>query len=287
MNPVRPVAVAFVLVSAASLAFGARAETPAGVSTPWVPLQASRVRLVAGPSVNKASATFTAGLELVMEEGWKTYWRMPGDAGVPPSFDWAKSTNISSLEIHYPAPIRLQEPAAETVGYKGTVIFLFAIKPKDAGRPVELKLDIELGVCRDICIPVSTSLALPVPRDATTGHAVPALAAAFDRVPRATAHRRSTDPLLATVTSELDGSSPQLTVQARFPAGDKSGDIFIEAPDGIFVPLPRRLPNAADGSARFRVDLSRGGNASELKGKMLTLTLVSDAGASEATWRVP
>ena len=53
------------------------------------------------------------------------------------------------------------------------------------------------------------------------------------------------------------------------------------------MPLPKRLPDGADGTLRFEVDLSRGGNARELRAKTLTLTLVSDVGATEATWTVP
>jgi hypothetical protein len=85
------------------------------------------------------------------------------------------------------------------------------------------------------------------------------------------------------------------TTSVHFPRDSQSADLFIEAPDGLYVPLPKRLPNAAaraeadanDGLVRFEVDLARGGNARELKGKTLTLTLVSDAGATEATWTVP
>ena len=71
------------------------------------------------------------------------------------------------------------------------------------------------------------------------------------------------------------------------PEAVRGADVFVEAPEGLYVPLPKRLPDAADGTLRFEVDLSRGGNAHELRAKTLTLTLVSDAGATEATWSVP
>ena len=84
------------------------------------------------------------------------------------------------------------------------------------------------------------------------------------------------------MTATLDGPSPRLEFEARFARGGKGGDLFIEAPDGLYVPMPKRLPDAADGTARFEVDLSRAGIARDFKGKTLTLTLVSDEGASEA-----
>ena len=89
------------------------------------------------------------------------------------------------------------------------------------------------------------------------------------------------------MTASLDGGAPRLSIEARFPQGGRGADVFVEAPEGLYVPLPKRLPDAADGTLRFEVDLSRGGNARELKAKTLTLTLVSDAGATEATWTVP
>jgi hypothetical protein len=84
------------------------------------------------------------------------------------------------------------------------------------------------------------------------------------------------------MTASLDGPEPRLQFEARFPRGDKGGDLFIEAPGGLYVPMPKRLPDAADGTARFEVDLARSGVAADLKGKTLTLTLVSAEGASEA-----
>jgi len=85
----------------------------------------------------------------------------------------------------------------------------------------------------------------------------------------------------------LDGERPHLVIEARFPPGSRGGDVFIEAPDSIYIPQPRRLSDGSGDTQRFEVDLSRGDNARELKGKTLTLTLVSDAGATEITWTVP
>ena len=109
----------------------------------------------------------------------------------------------------------------------------------------------------------------------------------MERVPRQQASRRASDPELRRVTASLDGNAPRLSIEARFPQGGRGGDVFVEAPEGLYLPLPKHLPDAADGTLRFEIDLSRGGNARELKAKILTLTLVGEAGATEATWTVP
>src|SRR5262245_57588765 len=73
----------------------AKAAAENTVATPWMELQGARLRLIAGPAGN-GSARYLAGVEVVLADGWKTYWRMPGDAGVPPSFDWSDSANTAS-----------------------------------------------------------------------------------------------------------------------------------------------------------------------------------------------
>lgn len=255
--------------------------------SPWVELHAARVRLLAGAPVVKSARSYLAGVEITLDEGWKTYWRTPGDAGVPPLFDWKGSTNVAAIKVRYPAPRRLQEPGAETIGYTSAVIFPVEVVPGDPSKPVGLELTLEFGVCRDICIPAEAKLSLALLPSQLEGDPAPALVAALGRVPRPQASRRATDPEMRRVTVDLDGGTPRLSIEARFPQGGRGADVFVEAPEGLYVPLPKRLPDATDGTLRYEVDLSRGGNARELKAKTLTLTLVGDAGAMEATWTVP
>jgi len=257
------------------------------LASPWVELHAARVRLVAGAPADKSARSYLAGVEITLAEGWKTYWRTPGDAGVPPSFDWTGSTNVAKIEVRYPAPSRLDEPAALTIGYKNSVIFPVEVTPRDAMRPVDLELSAQFGICREICIPADTAISLTLVPSQLEGEASPALLAALERVPRPQQSRRAGDPELVRVTPSLGDAAPHLTIEARFPIGDPSADVFVEAPEGLYVPQPKRLPDGADGTLRFRIDLVRGGNAHDLEGKTLTLTLVGDAGATEATWTVP
>jgi DsbC/DsbD-like thiol-disulfide interchange protein len=252
-----------------------------------VELHSARARLVAGPPADKSAKAYLAGIEISLDDGWKTYWRMPGDAGVPPLFTWTRSTNVASVRVLYPAPHRMKEAAAETIGYTKAVLFPVEVVPRDAGKPVALALEAEFGVCREICIPAQAELSLALAPASLDGAAPPAILAALERVPRPQAGRRAGDPRLERATASLAGPSPRLLIEAAFPVGATGADLFVEAPGGIYVPLPKRLPDAADGTLRFEVDLSRGGTAKDLAGKTLTLTLVSDGGASEAAWKLP
>jgi len=279
-------ALAAIALSIATVAHG-QGAAPADVASPWVELHAARARLLAGPPAAKASKAYLAGLEVSLAEGWKTYWRMPGDAGVPPLFDWTGSANAATIKVHYPAPHRLQEPGAQTIGYSSAVIFPIEVIPADASKPVDLKLTAEFGICREICVPAEAKFSLALSPRQLEGQPLPALVGALERVPRPQNGRRVGDPELQRVAASLDGNRPHLSIDVRFPNGDRGADVFVEAPAGLYVPLPKRLPDGADGTLRFEVDLSRGGNARDLQAKTLTLTLVSDAGATEATWAVP
>lgn len=256
----------------------------ASAATAWVELHASRARLLAGPALTPGGY-YVAGLEIVMADGWKTYWRMPGDAGVPPMFDWTGSANMAAAKVLYPAPMRMAEAGGETLGYKQSVLLPIEVTPQDPAKPVVVKLALEFGICREICIPATASFELTI-APGRTGAPPREIAAALERVPRLQASRRKDDPELKRVAVHGDGTNPRLTIEAAFGGGGKAADVFIEAPDGLYVPLPKPAAVDAGGVMRFETQLSPS-LAQDLKGKTLTLTLVSEAGATEAQWTLP
>lgn len=275
------------IVAALAAAASPQSQAATDLASPWTELHAARVRLIAGPGAAKQSTSFLAGVEISMADGWKTYWRVPGDAGVPPVFDWAASDNVGAIKVLYPAPKRLSEPAAETIGYKGSVVFPVEVTPLDAAKPVVLKLTLEFGVCRDICVPAEAVMAITIPAKGWSGGPpLQPIAVALERVPRPRAARRASDPDFKRVMATLDGPEARLVVEAAFPGGSNGAELFVEAPDGLFVPMPTKSEQPG-GVVRFASDLARGGNAKEFKGKVLTLTLVSEAGATETSWTVP
>jgi DsbC/DsbD-like thiol-disulfide interchange protein len=287
-------------LGAAGLVGPAAAQSQAAAqAAAWTQLLNARARLIGGAPAARDARSYLAGVEIALDEGWKTYWRMPGDAGVPPNFDWSGSSNVAAVTVLYPAPQRMSEPAADTVGYKHAVLFPVEVVPKDASQPVHLALALEFGVCREICIPAEAKLSLALTPTEMASQPSPAVLAALEHVPRRAASRHAEDPRITRASAFLEGGEPHLVVVARFPKGDRGADLFVEAPDGLYVPMAKRVPNPssagetrleADSSAdlvHFEVDLARTGNAHELKGKTLRLTLVSDAGASETNWTVP
>lgn len=250
------------------------AAAVAGVVSEWVEGHGSRARLISGGGI--------AGVELELAEGWKTYWRFPGEAGgVAPSFDWSKSTNLENAQVLYPAPKRFTDAVGDTIGYKGSVVFPVRLKAKDASKPIDVRLAFGYGVCRDICIPAQALLSLTVPPDTAISEE---LMDAMARVPAPPEARREGDPLLKRVVPELSGPRPRIVLETEFPGGADHIDAFIEAPEGLYVPLPKKIADDGKGAVTFEVDLSNDVDIAALKGKQLTATIVSDKGQSEATF---
>lgn len=101
---------------------------------------------------------YMAAVDLALAPGWKTYWRSPGDAGIPPSFDWSGSENVSSVRLHWPTPEVFDANGMQTIGYHERLVLPVEITPADPSRPVRLSVVMALGVCDDICLPAELAL---------------------------------------------------------------------------------------------------------------------------------
>jgi DsbC/DsbD-like thiol-disulfide interchange protein len=243
--------------------------------TPWVKETYSKVRLVSGAVEEKGEAKQIAGVQIHLDSGWKTYWRTPGDSGVPPQFDWSGSKNLKVAEVLYPAPRRFADAGGTAIGYEDEVVFPVRITPERPGEPVELKLNLGYGLCKKLCIPNEASLSRKAEGED------PLLQRFADLVPRPV--EQGALPALGGIEAKLDGSKPELVIDTEFPAGAIGTDLFIEAGD-VFVPVPKPLGPPEDGKQRFVVSFASAEEAAGIKGKPLTLTLVWDGGGRETSW---
>src|SRR3954471_23038551 len=133
---------------ASSLSLAARADD----ASPWQRDGHSAVRLVAG---SRSGAVLLGGIAFQLQPGWKTYWRTPGDSGVPPRFDFSKSENVEAVTIMWPAPAKFEDGAGGySFGYRDQIVMPLRIVPKNADKPVRLRAAIDYAVCEKICIPV-------------------------------------------------------------------------------------------------------------------------------------
>ncbi len=260
----------------------AQTAAAAGASD-WFSGNYTKARLIADGS---DSAAIVAGLEISLDDGWKTYWRTPGDAGgMAPSIDLKSSTNLKSAEVLFPAAHRFKDAAGESIGYKSAVVLPIRITAVDPGRPVELVADVLYGVCRDICVPVEAQLKLTIePGVAPDSDVAAGLARAVQQVPGVAAGDGA--PSIDSAKAVLTGDSASITVLVKYPQGIAGADLFAEVADQSYLPQPQRLGEGGD-VVRFKIDLAKMKDAAGLKGKELVLTAVSAAGASETRWTIP
>ncbi|MDU9005669.1 protein-disulfide reductase DsbD domain-containing protein [Sedimentitalea todarodis] len=124
--------------------------------------------------------TYMSALRISLSDGWKTYWRAPGDAGIPPQFDWGRSQNLGHMEITWPTPHVFDQNGMQSIGYKTQLVLPVEITPADPTRPVRLRGKVEVGICKDICVPGTLSVDHQL--DAKAGRN-PAIAAAMAQRP--------------------------------------------------------------------------------------------------------
>lgn len=99
-----------------------------------------------------------AALHISLDPGWKTYWRVPGDAGVPPMLDFSGSQNLAAMQVVWPAPQVFDQDGLRAVGYLNEVVLPLEILPIDPTKPVKLDADLDIGICHDVCVPVQLEL---------------------------------------------------------------------------------------------------------------------------------
>ena len=266
------------------------AAQDAPLASDWTLGHKSRTRMTAARTMlsptNSGAASsghLYAFVEIALADGWKTYWKSPGDTGIPPRFDFAGSSNLASANVLYPAPRRIDEKGDIIAGYTGTVLFPVAITPLDPKAPVTLTALVQFGMCKEICVPTEAALTLSIPPDAT-GDLAAAEIESLGRVPRGLSAARPDDPRLGAVTTELTTANKKLKLTAEFPNGMETADVFLEAPDGLYLPLLTKTAESAT-SITFEADLSKDVDLEALKGKTIAVTLVSANGASEASFK--
>lgn len=242
----------------------------------------SAVRLIAARAIADAGKpTLRAGIEIRLDPGWKTYWRYPGDSGVPPRFDFTRSDNLKSAAVKWPAPHRFSDESGQSIGYKEHVIFPLVIEPQDASRPVRLRLDLDYAICEKLCVPAQGKAEL-VLADNPTAHET-ALAAAEARVPE---RRRLGDSAALSIHAVRRETPARVVVDVIAPEAAKV-DLFAEGPTPDWaLPLPTPATGAAAGMKRFAFALDGLPPGAKPEGALLTLTAVAEAAAIEVVCRL-
>ena len=265
-------------LSLAIVAVSLAATTPAGAAVgDWARGQRSEVRLIA--SGIGTDGKLAAGIEIVMPQGWHTYWRSPGDAGVPPLVDFSASKNLGPAAIDFPVPTRLDDGFAVTNVYQDRVLLLVSAPIADPTQPVELSVSLQIGVCDEICIPEEVNAVLTVPPGENDAGAAKTLAAARALVPGA-----AEPGVFALEKASRDGGTENKPV-FRFAGvvpDAVHANVFVEGPPD-WSPYTPELVSGRAGKATWSVKFSRTGSTVPIAGAKFRVTILSGNRAIDQT----
>jgi DsbC/DsbD-like thiol-disulfide interchange protein len=236
-------------------------------ASPWQEDAHSAVRLLAG---SRSGAVLLGGIALQLKPGWHTYWRTPGDSGVPPRFDFSKSDNVEAVTVLWPAPTKFDDGAGGiSLGYHDQVVLPLRIVAKNTEKPVTLRADVNYAVCEKLCIPVQANLELSFSSVASTEDS--ALFTALDTVPKP-ANVGDPNPL-TNRDVKREGRS-EVLVDVVSP-DNRPINLFVEGPTPDWgLPVPKLLDHGPPGVKRFAFALEGVPPGVNPEGAALKLTLV-------------
>lgn len=186
------------------------------------------------PGWRTDTGTHMAGLRVELAPGWKTYWRAPGDGGIPPRFGWQGSHNIEGAALHWPVPEVFDQNDMRSIGYSGSIVIPVELQMGDAGAPAHMRGQVQIGVCEEICVPVLLNFDAVLPPQGTRDPAI--VAALLDRP------HTAREAGVGDVTCAIDPIDDGLRVTARvdMPPMQQPEDVVIESGDQqVWVSQPQ------------------------------------------------
>lgn len=250
------------------LASSLATAAPADDASPWQRDGHSAVRLLAG---SRSGAVLLGGIAFQLQQGWKTYWRTPGDSGVPPRFDFSKSDNVEAVTVMWPAPLKFDDGAGgHSIGYHNQIVLPLRIVAKAADKPVTLRAEINYAVCEKLCIPVEARAELGFNSVASTEDAN--LRAALDTVPKPA---NIGDPNPLTIRDVKRDGATKVVVDVVAAADAHKINLFVEGPTPDWaLPIPAPVEHSPPGVKRFSFELDGLPPGAKPDGAALKFTLV-------------
>lgn len=254
-------------------------------STDWINQDSVSARLITATEATGSGSVIQAGIEIKLAPEWHTYWRAPGQAGLPPQLDISRSVtedaNIASVTIRYPAPTRYTAYNLETIGYRDHVVFPLDMTLRHAGA-AHMDMGLDLLVCSSICVPKHFDLNLVLPAGEAVASAEAALIQdARDHMPT---DAEKSGLLLQSIHN--DGSSLSFVITSRDVLS--APDVFIENenPIGFSAPTVTIDPNGHRATLTVKpVDTLPADN--HLAGIPMTVTFVNDEQSTEIKITTP
>ena len=216
-----------------------------------------------------------AGLLLELAPGWKTYWRSPGEAGVPPRFDWSASRNLEDVRLAWPRPIVFDSFGMQTIGYKNSVALPLKLVPVDPDQPIWLEMHAELGVCHEMCVMEQITLALEI-LPSSSAQDAPVIAQALESVPG-----DGREAGLSGAECSISGTGRERAFDGAvfFDRPAPAATVIVEGTDEVWIHSTEAYPD--DSQIRISAGVSLASDDTWIDRSRLRLTVLSDAFAAD------
>ncbi len=238
--------------------------------TPWVDVAPdTRLRLIFSDVLTSEAETMMA-LELEMPPGTKTYWRVPGETGIPLTLDNSNSTGLGEAKVIWPFPERLQTYGYVDYVYQQNLILPIKLQVKSSNPRLDMKLI--LGVCSEVCIPVSVQITHDLTFDARDNRVALQIAQNIANSP--IPWDQQDNPFgriyydLASEQLRIEISDSQIDMQTMIPTIENSFVMF-------------GMPQKSQTEGLVAFEKLGGDGMQDLAGKNLTLTFMSPDGPYE------
>ncbi len=266
----------------ASAVGGLAAFAGPSFASEWSEASHSALRLVRANVIRPGE--FRAGIALRMKPGFKTYWRHPGDSGVPPVFNFETSQNLKSITVHFPRPTRFNDGAGGvSFGYAESELLLpITVIATDPEAEVILRLEAEYAVCEKMCVPAHGKAVLSLGGDGRSPFETP-LREAMTSVP-VLAKTGEAGPLQV-IALRKAAEAEHFLIEVGVSEG-ATPELFLEGQSPWFLETKGFAPGANGVTGTFTVLVVERDRSPDCAGADLTLTLVSGRHAIEVRTRL-
>ncbi|MEH6402274.1 MAG: protein-disulfide reductase DsbD domain-containing protein [Sneathiella sp.] len=256
----------FIALSAYALAVSFVVAEP----SEWKRTEFSQARLISATTGVGGAREILLGFHVKLSPGWKTYWRSPGDSGIPPQFNWSGSENLEKVEIFWPKPMAFDSYGLLAWGYKDEVVYLLNATLEDPEQPLQIALEMFYGICEEVCIPVKQDFQLTVPTGAQGVSPEAGLLEAYlKRIPAPIGDKAAVTSLI--FKNKLENL---LKIEAFSTVDFKDPHLILEGQEGDYFTV--KETRIFDGKRKvvFLVEADLVDKSTQLKGQDFTATLL-------------
>ncbi|MEX1034472.1 MAG: protein-disulfide reductase DsbD domain-containing protein [Sneathiella sp.] len=255
----------------------------AETATEWIRTDQSSLRLISEFDGVAGRESLRIGLQIKLGPGWKTYWRTPGDAGIPPRFDWSGSKNFKEASVSWPLPEMFEAYGLTSWGYHDEVVFPIEVSLQEAGKPLELRLRLQLGICEKVCIPYEHQFSLYL--DADTAELSPEVLIIDKYVKRVPAAIGTGGSAIRKVRAETLNDR-EFKVIAHTDKSFNSPEIIVEGKDGAYFELISTIISTDQKAVDFTLKADLPAKTDVLSGQSVTVTIADKGSAAEGQLRI-